>query len=39
MRKLDEQRAILQSVAIEPETEHRPECNDDPTDTAKPLVN
>ena len=39
MRKLDEQRAILQSVAIEPETEHRPECNDDPIDTAKPLVN
>ena len=39
MRKLDEQRAILQSVAIEAEIEHRPECNDDPIDTGKPLVN
>ena len=39
MRKLDEQRAILQSVASEPEIEHRPDCNDNSPTVAKSLVN
>jgi hypothetical protein len=39
MRKRVEHRASLQSVAIEPETARRPECNDEAEVVSKPLVN
>jgi hypothetical protein len=39
MRKMDEQRGYLQSVAQSPEVAPRPECNDTPSAVANVVVN